>query len=316
MKNKEKSVRHMMMVPIQILRIGTIRERITRFYEMRGYTALGGIEIRTPDEVAEIIGLDGDTRARTVVDARNKLTRQGVLVKVEQDVWNTKAQRTETIYSWDRNWGSTVIDASGLEVLNSPVEKFGVVYENQKDVWKHRLSVLPDIKVHPWQGRLSWYKVLPQLLDLEDPDTVAFWQYKLANACKSHKALKSYDTIEEKMMAALYGFESGCTRNFDHNPSWKVNGIGYILDSIKNRVGVEYGWRLPSDVDFAVLTGDRENNQWTLKKAIIEGVRRRSPGRDKPNPGRIQVKSHTPQSKALPDGVVPFNQTSKEVCDA
>ena len=246
------------MVPIGAIRVGTISERLIKFYALFGVTEQqkerGKWRIWTPEEVTIILGTGADPDHPTSREVKNmkrtrrRLVDNGLLEKVERYDPYDRVFR----YSWRHT--APRMSESALKVINRFSNK--VTWCNKEDAvkvkWADRLAEVPLIADLSYcEGEVySWQHALSELLDFQHPEIWEFWTVKAPKAVngKNHPLTKFPDR-DLRLMIGMLSLEVGLKRNLDSNLGWTPkNPIGWTLRALSKQVGREESWTLDDDL--------------------------------------------------------------------
>ncbi|NCG21163.1 MAG: hypothetical protein GWP91_19295 [Rhodobacterales bacterium] len=268
------------MVPIGVIQVGPMSERLIKFYAMFGVTEQekerGKWRIWTPEEVTIILGTGADPDHPTpreignMTRTRRRLVDKGLLEKVERYDPYEGVPR----YSWRHT--PPPLSEPALKVLNRLSNK--VTWCNREDAvkvkWSDRLGHVPLIvDLSYYQDEVySWLYALSDLLDFRHPEVWEFWTLKAPKAVsgKKHPLTKIADR-DFRLMIGMLSLEDGLKRNLDSNLGWRPKDpIAWTLRALSKQVGLE-----PPRFDKRQgCTKDPQHepsHAWATHLAILEG---------------------------------------------
>jgi len=279
-------------VPIDNLMEGSVAQRLVAFYQAYGPTAQKGfIKYASAEQVARAIGLTGGGRVRRVQQERQRLVKQGKLIKV------TKGK----LYTWDYTWKG--ISDEALEAMNEIDGGEHHKFVRPGEAWKARLDEFPAVSLFCIKGRTPWWRKLTGLFDMADDDVLEFWAAKFTSAVNANTNIKG----KGKYQNALYAVESGVNRNLKSNPNWTSGkgDVAFVLDAVRNYVGNERDWALP--------TSDQRDKMKELEKSegtsLIDYIIQNESSRKVKKGETIHVPGKKPEK---PEGVEMFGAPVEE----
>lgn len=269
------------LVSLDALRWMKLPERLMLFYDLFGYQRNGNGDAWFPcwadAEIAQVIGWmnpDGTPKGESIRQARTRLVQAGRLEKVDEE------QQGRIFYTYRPSDGCKgLMEDEALKILSDKVRYVTFCRPGERGLLElqARIDNLPDILVAGLKGQRNWPQVLSDLLDLLNPVTLDFWEYKAPQALDARDhPLKAVEDKDLRLQVALFTLDTILTRNLKSNATWAPrNPIGWTLNAL-TRIGKENDWRVPFEPEKVQQWRQAQTGIPTLKdtaRAAIEKVR-------------------------------------------
>jgi len=269
------------LVSLDALRWMKLPERLMLFYDLFGYQKNGNGATWFPcwadAEIAQVIGWmnpDGTPNGESIRQARTRLVQAGRLEKVDEE------QQGRHFYSYRPPDGCKgLMDDTALKILSDKIPNVTFCRPGERGLLELRARIdnLPDILVAGMKGERNWPHVLSDLIDLLNPATLDFWEYKAPQALDARDhPLKVIEDKDLRLQVALFTVDAILTRNINSNSAWQPRDhIGWTLNSL-TRIGKESDWRVSVDVEKVQQWRNTRTGLWTLKAVAHSAMKARA----------------------------------------
>jgi len=258
------------LVSLDALRWMKLPERLMLFYDLFGYQRNGNGAAWFPcwadAEIAQVIGWmnpNGTPNSESIRQARTRLVQVGRLEKVDEE------QQGRHFYSYRPTAGCKgLMDDTALKILSDKIPNVTFCRPGERGLLELRARIdnLPDILVAGMKSERNWPHVLSDLIDLLNPATLDFWEFKAPQTLDARDhPLKVIEDKDLRLQVALFTIDAILTRNINSNSAWQPRDhIAWTLNSL-TRIGKESDWGVSVDVEKVQQWRDARTGLWTLK---------------------------------------------------